>query len=90
MPESGVAVVLVPDRYRDRIERYRNVTTDVNGKFGIRSVPPGDYKLFAWDSLDPFAWYDPDVLARYESMGKPVHVVDSVNQIVELKVITEP
>ena len=49
-----------------------------------------DYKLFAWDSLGPFAWYDPEILARYESKGKAVHVIESVNQTVELKVITAP
>ena len=90
MPESGVAVVLIPDQHRDRIELYKYATTDVNGKFGIRSIPPGNYKLFAWDSLETFAWYDPEILSRYESNGKAVHVIASVNQTVELKVITEP
>ena len=90
MPEPGVAVVLIPDLHRDRPELYKNATTDVKGKFGIGSIAPGDYKLFAWDSLDPFAWYDPDILARYESKGKAVHVIESVNQTVDLNVITEP
>ena len=56
----------------------------------LRGVPPGDYRLFAWDSLDQFLWFDPEILSRYVSKGKPVHVIDSVNQAIDLKVITKP
>jgi hypothetical protein len=90
MPAPGVSVVLIPDEHRERVELYKNVTSDANGKFVLRGIAPGDYKLFAWDSLDPFSWFDPEILSRYISKGKPIHVQESSNQTVDLRVITEP
>jgi hypothetical protein len=87
MPEAGVTVVLIPDQHRDRTELFRNVATDLNGKYTMRGVAPGDYKLFAWESIDPFGWFDPDILRREESKGKAIHVSESSNQSVDLRVI---
>jgi 5-hydroxyisourate hydrolase-like protein (transthyretin family) len=87
-PAAGVSVVLVPDQHRDRTELYRNATTDTSGKYQLRGVPPGDYKLFAWDTMDQFAWFDVEVVKRDESMGKPVHVLESSNQSFDLKIIS--
>jgi hypothetical protein len=64
--------------------------TDSTGKFTIRGVPPGDYKLFAWNSIEQFSWFDPEVLRTDESKGKPVHVLESANQTIELRAIIEP
>ena len=90
MPEPGVTVVLIPDQHRDRVDLFKNTTTDANGKYLLRGIAPGDYKLFAWDSVDPFAWFDPEHQLRNENKGKSIHVVESANQNVDLSVITEP
>lgn len=87
-PAAGVSVVLIPDQHRDRTDLYKNATTDTLGKYQVRGVPPGDYKLFAWDTVDQFAWFDPEVVMRDESKGKPVHVLDSSNQSIDLKIIS--
>jgi hypothetical protein len=83
----GVTIVLIPDQYRDRTELYKNTITDSTGRYSIRGIPPGDYKLFAWNSISQYDWFDPAILGRDESRGKPVHVIESSNQTVELKVI---
>lgn len=31
----------------------------------MRNVARGDYKLFAWEDIEPGAYNDPDVLRRY-------------------------
>jgi hypothetical protein len=88
-PAPGVTIVLIPDQHRDRTDLYKNTTTDSTDRYSIRGVPPGDYKLFAWNSIAPFDWFDPAILGRDESRGKPVHVLESSNQTVDLKVIAE-
>jgi hypothetical protein len=32
--------------------------------------------LFAWEALDSYAYFDPDVLKQFESKGTPVHIAN--------------
>jgi len=82
---AGVQVVLVPDRFRQRAELYRDVMTNQNGRFSISNIVPGDYKVFAWEAVEPYAWFDPQVLARGESRAKFVHVAESLTQTIEVR-----
>src|SRR5262249_35551786 len=86
-PQRAIQAALIPDRLRDRRDLYRTATTDRNGHFVIRTIPPGDYKLFAWEDLEPFAYNDPDVLRKYEELGLVVKVAESSRQTVEVKLI---
>jgi sarcosine oxidase gamma subunit len=86
-PVPGIQVVLIPDRQRDRRDLYKTATSDQNGHFTIRSIVPGDYKLFAWEDLEPFAYNDPDILRKYEEKGTLVKVSESSKLNIEAKVI---
>jgi hypothetical protein len=85
-PVSGVQAVLIPDT-RERAELYRTATTDQSGRFTMRNIAPGDYKLFAWEALDNFGYFDPDVIRRSESLGKAVRVAESSKLSVDGKLI---
>jgi hypothetical protein len=86
-PAAGVRVVLVPDVGRSYPERFKEVVTDQNGRFTLSSIPPGDYKVFSWESLEPFGYFDPDLLRRHEQRGRPVHLVESSRETVDLIMI---
>jgi hypothetical protein len=86
-PAAAMRVVLVPDRNRDRTELFRVINTDPNGRFTMTGVAPGDYKAFSWESLEQFAWFDPDVLTQFEGAGRAVHVTDSSGETVEVRLI---
>jgi hypothetical protein len=58
-----------------------------SGHFTIRTIPRGDYKLFAWEALESFGYYDLDLVKKSESLGKPVHVIESSKQTMDIKVI---
>src|SRR6185295_12510677 len=70
-PVAGVQAALIPERSRDRIDLYKAATTDQNGRFMIRAVTPGDYKLFAWEALESFGYFDPDLLKKSDPLGVP-------------------
>jgi len=91
-PVRGTQVVLVPDQLRTRIDLYKTATSDQSGHFTLRAVPPGNYKLFAWEAIEQFGYYDVDLMRSFESKGKAVRVSDSLTQMVEVKIIptTEP
>lgn len=86
-PVRGVQVVLIPDRFRERRDLYKTSTTDQNGRFTLRGLTPGDYKLFAWEEIEPFSYYDPDVLRRYEEQGNAVKISESAKTAIEAKMI---
>jgi hypothetical protein len=50
---GGIQVVLIPDQERERTELYRSAISDSNGNFSLRAIPPGGYRLFGWESIDP-------------------------------------
>jgi hypothetical protein len=85
-PVPGVQAVLIPDA-RQRTELYKTATTDQTGRFVMRGLTPGDYKLFAWEALENYGYFDPDVMRRAEALGKPLHVGESSKQAVEGKII---
>jgi hypothetical protein len=82
-----VQVVLISDRFRDRRDLLKTATTDQNGDFTLRGIAPGDYKLFAWEEIEPFSYYDPEVLRRYEEQGRSIKVSESAKVTVEAKMI---
>jgi hypothetical protein len=54
---AGATVALVPEAARrGNLALYVSAATDASGRFVMRGVPPGDYKLFAWESVRPLAY----------------------------------
>jgi protocatechuate 3,4-dioxygenase beta subunit len=86
-PVRGIPTVLIPDRNRDRRDVYKIVQTDQNGHFIMNGISPGDYKLFAWEDIEPFSYFDIDVLKQFEDNGKPIHVVETTKETYEIKLI---
>jgi hypothetical protein len=85
---ANAFVVLVPDR-RERHNVYKFTVTDAAGHFTFRTVPPGSYKVFAWEDIERNSWFDADVLRRYEQYGTPARVSDSGNVTLNVKLSTK-
>jgi hypothetical protein len=87
-PIADAVVVAVPEaRLRGHPDRYRKAITDQSGSFTLRGLPPGDYTLFAWESVDGEAYYDPEFLKTYEGQGKTLHVSEGDHAGMQLKTI---
>lgn len=85
---SGASVVLIPEGRRRRDPHfYKTVTTDQNGHFALRGIPPGDYKLFAWEEVEPGAYQDADFLRLHEKRGKAVRLREADRLSERLEVI---
>jgi hypothetical protein len=87
VPVPGIEAVLIPDQNRDRIDLYRSGTSDRNGHFAIKGIPPGSYKVFAWESLEPNAYFDSDVMKRFETYGTPARAGEGDHLKIDVKVI---
>jgi hypothetical protein len=66
---------------------FRVSSTDRAGNFQVKGLPPGDYKVFAWEGLDKDAWIDPDFV-RNENRGQLVHIEEGKIQSVDVPIIT--
>jgi len=77
-------VVLVPNR-RERPELFRTANSDQNGRFTISNVIPGDYRVFAWDVLEPNAYFDPDLIKESEFRSVSIRLSDSSRQSVDVR-----
>jgi hypothetical protein len=72
-PAPGATVVAIPDpAFRKRSDRFFSVGADQQGRFRMKGMPQGNYKLFAWEDIEPDAWFDPDVPRAIESRGEPL------------------
>jgi len=86
-PVPGIQAVMVPDRFRERADLFKTAVTDKDGHFTIRGIPPGEYKVFAWEAIEQFAYFDPDVLRQFEQLGKAVSIPESGKITLEVKLI---
>jgi hypothetical protein len=85
---ADAQIVLVPDATRrHRREQYRVATSGEDGKAILRGIPPGNYKLFAWENLEPNAYLNSDYLLGYETLGLPVNITRGENPPVSVRLI---
>lgn len=88
---ANAVVVAVPEsRYRKQGNRYQRVTTDQAGRFTMRGLRPGEYKLFAWEVMEEDEFFDPEYLKSYEDRGTAIRLEKSGHQSTSLKVIPAP
>jgi hypothetical protein len=90
-PVPDAVVVAVPEaHFRSHPDRYRKAVTDQIGRFILRGMPPGDYTLFAWESVDGEAYYNPEFLKTYEGQGKALILSEGERQSIRIKAIPAP
>jgi hypothetical protein len=84
---AGAQIVLVPERDRQRTDLYRTAASDSAGRFVLRGIPPGEYRVFGWEALESYAYFDSELLRRVEAQGIPVRVSESAANSLTLKII---
>jgi protocatechuate 3,4-dioxygenase beta subunit len=89
-PAANAMVVMVPPvDDRQNAMRYRTTGTDQEGKFSMKGVPPGEYTLFAWESVPVTAWMNSDFLAKYQNRGRAVLVTQGTRHETQLELIPD-
>jgi hypothetical protein len=86
-PVQNARVTLVPATATPRRDLYKNVTSGADGTFTLSTVPPGSYKIFAWEEVETNAWMDADFRRPFEALGANATIRDGAGPNVTLKLI---
>ena len=55
----------------------QTTTADDDGRFRLQGVAPGEYRLYAWSTLDGAAYRNAEFMRKYDDRGVRVHVEGS-------------
>jgi hypothetical protein len=58
----------------DRTDWNRSAFSDENGQFKIPDLPPGQYKIFAWENVPDGAPQDPEFRKPFEKQSAPASI----------------
>jgi hypothetical protein len=83
-PLSTVVVLVPPVPRRRNPSLYLATRSDADGRFSLRGIQPGEYKLFAWERVPEGAWLNAEFLTGYESQGRTVSIAPSISTQVEI------
>ena len=86
-PATSVQVTAVPASGSLRRDMNKLVTTDAMGNFTLHGLPPGEYKIFAWEQVETNAWMDRDYRQPFENSSVTAKVDASTTPTVQLKLI---
>jgi hypothetical protein len=90
LPAPGAWVVAVPEEARRGNSRlFKAQTTDQYGKFDLRGLAPGWYKIFSFSGVQQGEWEDPEFLKTQEAKGESVEVRDEDVKTVNPKLIEQ-
>lgn len=91
-PAAGVQVVLIPDPLlRRRADRYITGFTGESGDLRLTAVPPGRYTAYAFEQIEPGAYYalatNPAAENRFRDRAVFVTAGESGTKAIQLRVI---
>lgn len=88
-PLANAAIAVVPEGSRRQNRAlYSTATSDTQGRFTFTGVSPGNYKVFAWESVTPGAYFNERFLASSEDRGRFVNVTES--SVVQTELVALP
>jgi hypothetical protein len=67
----------------------RTAVTDQNGGYHLTSLAPGDYRIYAWEDIEPGLGQDPGFRKNFESRAGVAKLEEKGHESVELKLISK-
>ncbi len=90
-PVEGIKVTVAPEGTRSGWwELYRETTSSKDGSYRLANLPPGSYRVYAWEKLELGAHQDAKFLEPFESQSSPVALKEGETATVHPKPIAPP
>jgi hypothetical protein len=88
-PAAQVMITVAPDdEHQSRQDLFYQLVSDTNGKFDYRDIAPGEYKVFAWESVDQEMLQSAEFRKAFESRAGSVSISPGGNASVQLRLIS--
>jgi Carboxypeptidase regulatory-like domain len=75
VPVEAATVLLLTDGKQPHVVKY--AISDPDGKYLMRGIPPGKYRLLALEDIETSSWEDPAVAAAFEGKGLSIDLAPS-------------
>ena len=82
---GGVQVLAVPASGSRR--QMKLVLSDQRGLFEMKGLAPGEYRVLAFEDVEPGAIEDPEFLKRFAAKSKMVEIKEQSSETLEAPVI---
>ncbi len=91
-PGAGVRVTLFPEGAQaGRTDLFKFGFTDDKGNYHLDRVPPGEYRLFAWQDVQAGGPQDPELRKKFEKQSVTVKLAPNGRETVPLTaIVTKP
>ncbi|HSW48731.1 MAG TPA: carboxypeptidase-like regulatory domain-containing protein, partial [Bryobacteraceae bacterium] len=87
-PGVGSAIAVLPDPLRPlRPDLNKSATADQDGRFTIRGLAPGAYKVYAFEEPMPELTRDPSIAIPFEQRAVKVDLDEGATERVELRAL---
>jgi hypothetical protein len=80
-----ITLLLVPSCSPAQAQKSSSIPK--KGRFELRGIAPGDYKLFSWEEVEPGAWEDPEFLRDFETKGEKISLQEGEQKTIDLTAI---
>lgn len=70
-------------------ELKRSASTDQNGSYHLTSLAPGDYRIFAWEDIEPGLGQEPSFRKNFENRAAVAKLEEKSHESLELKLISK-
>jgi hypothetical protein len=87
--ENGEAVPGVNIQAYLGDEMKRAAATDQNGTYHLTSLAPGDYRVYAWEDIEPGLAQEPTFRKNFESRAVVAKLQEKSHESLELKLISK-
>jgi hypothetical protein len=88
-PAPGYTVLIFPSDSRYWIPQSPRIQTArpaTNGKFTLRNLRPGEYRLVAVTDVEPGQWFDPALLRQLLSISMPIGLAEGEKKTQDLRI----
>jgi hypothetical protein len=87
-PAPDFTIIVFPADNRYWLPEARRIVSTrpgTDGKFSVRGLPSGDYRLTAVTDVEPGEWYDPAFLTQLQNASIPVALKDGEKKVQDVK-----
>jgi Carboxypeptidase regulatory-like domain len=87
--EAARAILLLAPtgKFGNVLSFYSTAVADESGRFKLKGLTPGSYRLYAFESMEYGAWQNPEFLKPFSDYGENVEISEGANKPSEVKLI---